>query len=429
MERPHDLGCDSRSAGDPTAVPALLAEAARLLLEHNESTTAIHRAVTRTARAVGAEVDYIETSYGGVTVGIAGANPVSRPVEELRYNTALLTRVHETLAEVRAGQLTPAEALSRVEGLKAATPPHPTWVAVAILGVAGASLARLLGADSAGVASAGVATALGLLVRKALGRRGHGPLTLTFAACLLGSVLGGLAVRFGWTSTPELTLIVPALMVVPGPHLVNGLLDLIDNHLPMSGARLGLSAAILAAGTFGVAAGIQLTLPTAALHEQAREAVPPGLPGVLVLAGLVACGFAVFYNATWRQVGMAVVGGMAGNGLRDVALDARVPIDAATFLGGLTVGVASAAMARHVRTPVAIVAFAGAVTMMPGTYMYQALGGLLRLARLDPDPAVTAEFSTNLARAFVLVTGLTLGLVLGARGTMAVNPSAPFKNG
>ena len=114
---------------------------------------------------------------------------------------------------------------------------------------------------------------------------------------------------------------------------------------------------------------------------------------------------------------------MAGNGLRDVALDAGIPLDAATFLGGVAVGVASAAMARCVRTPVAIVAFAGAVTMMPGTYMYQALGGLLRLARLDPAPAVTAEFATNLARAFVVVTGLVLGLVLGSSGHDGCKPA------
>lgn len=420
MERPHDPVLGPASLGDRTVIPALLAESARLLLEYNESTTAIRREVTWTARAVGAEVDYVDISYGGVTVGVAGANSVSLAVEELRYNTALLTRVHETLTEVRAGTLTPAESLSRLEGLKTTTPPHPAWVSISILGIAGASLARLLGADLAGVVVAGAATALGLLVRKGLGRRSHGPLTLTFTACLIGAVLGGLAVRFGWTRSPELALIVPALMVVPGPHLVNGLLDLIDNHLPMSGARLGLAAAILAAGTFGLVAGIQLTLPRNAVGAQGAAATPPGFAGVLLLAGLVSCGFAVFYNATWRQVGIAAVGGMAGNGLRDVALDAGIPLDAATFLGGVAVGVASAAMARCVRTPVAIVAFAGAVTMMPGTYMYQALGGLLRLARLDPAPAVTAEFSTNLARAFVVVTGLVLGLVLGARGTMAV---------
>ena len=81
---------------------------------------------------------------------------------------------------------------------------------------------------------------LGLLARQELGRRHFSLLALPFAAALIGAVAGGLAIRLGWTGSPELVLVVPALMVVPGPHLINGLLDLIDNHLPMSLARLGL---------------------------------------------------------------------------------------------------------------------------------------------------------------------------------------------
>ena len=41
----------------------------------------------------------------------------------------------------------------------------------------------------------------------------------------------------------------PALMVVPGPHLINGLLDLIDNHVPMALARFGLAAGVLLASS------------------------------------------------------------------------------------------------------------------------------------------------------------------------------------
>jgi uncharacterized membrane protein YjjP (DUF1212 family) len=44
----------------------------------------------------------------------------------------------------------------------------------------------------------------------------------------VGAVLSGLAIRLGWTQTPEVVLIVPALMLVPGPHLINSLLDLIS---------------------------------------------------------------------------------------------------------------------------------------------------------------------------------------------------------
>src|SRR5262245_31665460 len=184
---------------------------------------------------------------------------------------------------------------------------------------------------------------------------------LPLTAAFIGALLGGIAIRLGWTDTPELVLVVPALMLVPGPHLINGLLDLIDNHVPMSLARLGLAAGILLAGGLGVVLGAELTLPDPPTQQSARSA-PLNIFLDMALAGVVTCGFAVFYNTPWGQVWMAAVGGMAGHGLRFLALKGGCGLEAATFLGGLAVGVVSAWMARAGKFPVAVVAFAGAVT-------------------------------------------------------------------
>ena len=57
-------------------------------------------------------------------------------------------------------------------------------------------------------------------------------------------------------------------MLIPGPHLINGLLDLVDNYIPMSIARLGLATSILIATAIGIALGIRLTLREFPLVEQ-----------------------------------------------------------------------------------------------------------------------------------------------------------------
>src|SRR5262249_23700216 len=208
-----------------------------------------------------------------------------------------------------------------------------------------------------------------------LGRRHFSLLALPLTAALVGAVLGGVAIRLGWTRTPELVLIVPALMLVPGPHLINGVMDLIDNYLPMSLARLGLAAGILLASALGIVLGVELTLPGPLLPEQGASADHLNLVSDVVLAGIVTCGFAVVYNTTRGQLGMAALGGMVGHGFRYLALEAGSSLVVATFLGGLAVGVVSAWMARSRKTPVAVIAFAGAVTMMPGLHMYRALAG------------------------------------------------------
>jgi uncharacterized membrane protein YjjP (DUF1212 family) len=59
-------------------------------------------------------------------------------------------------------------------------------------------------------------------------------LVLPFAAAFVGGITGGLGVRLGLTTKPWLAFLAPCLMLVPGLHLINGLLDVIDNHLSMA---------------------------------------------------------------------------------------------------------------------------------------------------------------------------------------------------
>jgi uncharacterized membrane protein YjjB (DUF3815 family) len=268
---------------------------------------------------------------------------------------------------------------------------------------------------------AGVAAGLGLLVRQELGRRHFSLLALPLSAAFVGAVLGGLAIRLSWAESPELVLIVPALMLVPGPHLINGLFDLIDNHLPMSLARLGLAAGVLLAGALGVAVGVELTLPDSPTQGAARPG-PLNLVLDMALAGVVTCGFAVFYNTPWAHVWMAAVGGMAGHGVRFLALELGCRLEAGTFLGGLAVGAVSAWMARAGKLPVAVVAFAGAVTMMPGLHVYRALAGALHLARQSEQiaPPVVGEIVGTGLHACIVVAGLALGTLLGARAGLAL---------
>jgi uncharacterized membrane protein YjjP (DUF1212 family) len=400
----------------------LLLQAGRLLLAYNESTGAIHRALTATARALTDETCHVVVSYRGVAVSLAREGPAVEPVSELRYNMAVQARVHAILAQVRRGDLDPSEALSRLSRVEADTPRHSRWLAALLLGAAAASLAGLLGADVGAAGVAGLAAGLGLLARQELGRRHFSVLALPLTAALLGAVLGGLAIRWGWVRSPELVLIVPALMLVPGPHLINGLFDLIDNQLPMSLFRLWLAAGILFASALGVVLGVELTVPAPLFPEQGAGAAHLNLVFDMALAGVVTCGFAVFYNTPWRHLWMAAAGGMAGHGLRFLALEAGCRLEAATFLGGLTVGAVSAWMARSSKAPVAVIAFAGAVTMIPGLSLYRALAGALQLAR-QADSADPGTVAATLGHAFqgcLVVSALALGLILGARVVLAL---------
>jgi uncharacterized membrane protein YjjP (DUF1212 family) len=400
----------------------LLSYAGRLLLEYDESTQVIHHTLTTTAQALSPDACNVAVGYSGVAVSLANESLVLMPVRELRYNAALQARVHSILEKVRRGELAPDVALAQLQRAEPDTPRHSRWLVTLLLGLAGGSLAGLLGADAGAIGIASLATGLGLVARQELARYHFCLLTLPLTAAFIGAVLGSIATRLCWTQTPGLALIVPSLMLVPGPHLINGLLDLIDNHLPMSIARLGLATAILFASALGNVLGIELTFWEPLVGDQANTSAHLNLFSDLLLAAIATCGFAVYYNTPRVQVAMAALGGMAGHGFRFLALKGGWTPEAATLLGGLAVGVVSAWIARSSRTPVAIIAFAGAVTMMPGLQIYRALGGALQLARLRNETDVTTIAGTlgDASQSCLIVAALALGLIIGSRTLLAL---------
>jgi uncharacterized membrane protein YjjB (DUF3815 family) len=128
----------------------------------------------------------------------------------------------------------------------------------------------------------------------------------------------------------------------------------------------------------------------------------------------------MYYNAAWTHIGIAVLGGMTGHGLRFLALEAGCRLEVATFLGGVAVGVVSALIARSYKIPFAVIAFAGAVTMMPGIQMYLALGGSLQLAqsRTAAELPTIAGTLGNASQACFVVGALALGLIVAARAVL-----------
>ena len=124
----------------------------------------------------------------------------------------------------------------------------------------------------------------------------------------------------------------------------------------------------------------------------------------MILAGIVTVGFAVFYNTAWPHIGLAAAGGMIGHGLRFIALEAGWRLEVATFLGGFAVGVVSAWIARTYKLPIAVISFAGAVTMMPGIQIYRPCEGapIVSVARYNE----VADDSRDTWRCVASVLGL-----------------------
>jgi uncharacterized membrane protein YjjB (DUF3815 family) len=286
-----------------------------------------------------------------------------------------------------------------------------------IFGVAAAALAWLLHADWGAMVVSGVSSAVGVLARQELAKRHVTLFALPFSAAFIGSVFGGFAITMGWTETPGYCLMVPALMLVPGPHLINGLYDILENHIQTGLARLGLAVGILTSAAIGTFVGGWLTLKTTTVSAVPSDVMPFNLGIDVLLAGVASCGFGAFYNTPWRVLWISIVTGMIGHGIRYIGMDYGASQEIATLFACFAIGGLSNIAIERWRLPFAAVAFAGAVPMMPGVFIYQGIAKAMELSKIGvgAEPELVVVMLALFAKACFVVGAMGLGLLLGAR--------------
>ena len=312
---PDSLEPPQNATPPSEAALRLLQLSARLLLEYNVRSKSLERAIDRIARHVGVNVQTV-VGYREVTLVLADGRGLHARAPELRINVAVSAGALNVIDELCLDRIGLDEATKSLETLERLAPRHRRWVVAALFGLAASAIAWLLRADWGAIVVSGLSSAVGLIARQELARRPVILFAQPFAAGLIGAAIGGLAIRLGWTATPGFCLIVPALMLVPGPHLINSVYDMLDNHMQTGICRLGLATGILIATALGVVLGGWLTLGPATLSTSPSEAMRLTLPLDMALAGVAACGFGAFYNAPWRVLWVSILCGMVGHGLR-----------------------------------------------------------------------------------------------------------------
>jgi uncharacterized membrane protein YjjP (DUF1212 family) len=403
------------ATGSTDAALRLLQLSARLLLEYNARSKEIERRIARIARHAGVDVQTL-VGYREVTIATTDGRDFHARATELRINVAVRVATYSVIDELCLDRIGVDEATRSLEAVERLAPRHNRWMVVALFGLAASAIAWLLRADAGAIAVSGLCSALALVARQEVARRPVLVFGPPFVAGLVGAVLGGLAIRLGWTETAGLCLIVPPLMLVPGPHLINGVHDMLDNHMTTGICRLGLAMGILTAAALGVGLGGWLTLGLATLSTSPSEAVRLTLPLDAALAGIAACGFGAFYNAPWRVLWVSILCGMVGHGLRYLCLDS-MGVGIATLFACLAIGLIAGVAADRLRLPFAAVAFAGAVPMMPGVFIYQSIAGAMRLSAGGPaaDPALAAATLALSFSAVFVVGAMVIGLLVGER--------------
>ncbi|MFS0732980.1 threonine/serine exporter family protein [Microbacterium sp. 1P10UB] len=386
----------------------LVAGAAALLQRSGESTTVTLAAVDRMNRGLGTGFELI-TAWTAVTVTDHGREVrvlSAAPTGISMRAVAVLMKTVDALGDRVGGRRELAAALTEAGRVR----PANFWLFVLACATGSAALAIIFGAeDATAVLLAAGSAALGGVVRRLLVRAHVGPVGQVFAAAFLAGIIGGLAVQADLSSALRLIAVCPAMVLVPGPHILNGALDLISLRIPLGFARLGYAALLLLAIGTGLALALALSgtdLPT----NPPGRTVPFWLD--FVAAGVAAASYPVYFSMPYRLIVWPVVVGALAHGIRWWAMTVwGWDIAVGAFLACVFVGAVLAPVAHRFHIPFAGIGFAAVVSLVPGVFVFRAVDALGSLPFGGAVPQLLGAISDG-TTAVLIVMAMAAGLII-----------------
>jgi len=393
---------------------ALLSLSARLLFENGQSTEKVVSALDQLAAAMGFRA-IVFPRWGELAVLITDGSGSRNEILAVAPAGVNMRKVAATIGvidDVCDGRLDAAAARSALETIVRFPP--VSIIRFALLAAAGAAaLGVIFGATHPfTLLLIAINAGAGACLRRWLATISRNLFVQPLCAALLAGAIGAIAARLQLSSALRLVAVCPCMILVPGPHLLNGTIDLARARIALGASRIAYAGVIILMICTGLLTGLSLgsvSLPASA------PSYPVPLGYDVIAAGIAVAAYGTFFAMPWWMLPIPAMIGMLAHASRWAMISlAGASVQTGALVACLIVGIVITPMADRLRLPFAAFAFASVVSLIPGMYLFRMAAGFVDLVTLGQKASADVLLNTiaDGATAMLVVLAMAIGLIL-----------------